>query len=141
MAIAFPISIAGAVCFGFAYVRNGLIAYASASDLVLPLLFMLIWSAIAIPVLRRARRDSKLLSEGDWAVAIVTAQWMTGGGRNRRSKISFQFRDPSGRLIVSEAYDESRALFEEMEITVFHDPINPENCVPLALATCEIVQR
>ena len=139
LSIAFPIFIALALYFGFAYVRDGLLAYTSISGLWVPLFIAAIWSAIAVQSLRRARRDLKLLAEGDLAVATVTAQWMTGG-KGSRSRISFQFRDASGRLILGEADDSSRALFEEMEIIVFYEPFNPENCVPQKLAACELAE-
>jgi ribosomal protein L37E len=141
IAIAFPISIVGALYFGFSYVRGGLLSYAPLSDVWLPMLVAFIWSAIAVQILRRAKRDSKLLAEGDLTVATVTAQWMAGGGKHQHSRISFQFRDPLGRLILGEADDDSRTLFEEMKITVVYDPINPENCVPLEQAACELVRR
>jgi hypothetical protein len=141
IAIAFPVAIGGALYFGFGDVRDGLLAYTSVIGLLIQLFVAFIWSAIAIQVLLRARRDWKLLAEGDVAVATVTAQWMTGGGRHRRSKIGFQFKDSSGRLIPGEADDDSRTLLGEMPIAVFYNPSNPKNCVPLALAACQLVQR
>lgn len=139
ISIVFPISVAIALYFGFNYVREGLLPHTSVSDLWLPLIIAVIWSTIAIQTLRHARRDWKLLAEGDWAVGTVTAQWMTSG-RHPHSKISFQFRDLLGRSIFSEADDDSRALFEEMQIVVFYDQTNPERCVPQGLAACEFVQ-
>jgi hypothetical protein len=137
VSIVFPVSIVTALYLAIEYFRYEPRVFASPLDVGVPLFIASIWSAIAIQILRNARRDRRLLAEGDSAVATITAQWVDGG-RHPRSKINFRFRDMSGRSIHGESDDDSRSLFEEMEIVVFYDPTNPENCVPLDLASCEL---
>ena len=114
---------------------SGLLA--TLRDLGSLLLFALIWSVIGITTIRSARRDRKLLAEGEIAIAIVTHQALSGG-RHQQSKIRYEFKDAAGRLVKGGGTDESWKLYEDMEVPVFYDPENPEKNVTLCAATCEL---
>src|SRR6267142_490089 len=101
------------------------------------LLFALIWSVIGITIIRSARRDRKLLAEGDVAMAIVTHQELIRG-KHRRSQIRYEFRDASGRLVQGKGTDESWGLYEDMEAPILYNPTNPSENVTLCAATCEL---
>ncbi len=138
--IAFPISWIFIIYFGFLLVRDEIAASsptAALRDLGPLLLFALIWSVIGITTIRSNRRDRKLLAEGDLAIAIVTHQELSGG-KNRQSKIRYEFRDATGRLVEGEGIDESWEVYEDMEILVFYDPEDPGRNVAICAASCEL---
>ncbi|SRR6266436_6217277 len=138
--IAFPISWIFIAYFGYQIVRDriavsGLLA--ALGDLGPLLFFAFIWSVIGISTIRDARRNRKLLAEGEVAMAVVTHQESTGG-KGRRSKIRYNFRDATGRLVEGEGTDESWELYEDMEVPVFYDPEDPEKNVMIFTAGCEL---
>ncbi len=138
--IAFPISWIFIAYFGYQIVRDQIAVsgpLANLRDLGPLLLFALIWSVIGITIIRSARRDRKLLAEGDVAMAIVTHQELIRG-KHRRSQIRYEFRDASGRLVQGKGTDESRGLYEDMEAPIFYNPTNPSENVTLCAATCEL---
>ena len=138
--IAFPISWIFILYFGYQIVRDEISVsgpLATLRDLALLLLFALIWSVIGITIIRSARRDRKLLAEGDVAMAIVTHQELIRG-KHRRSQIRYEFRDASGRLVQGKGTDESWGLYEDMEAPIFYNPTNPSENVTLCAATCEL---
>jgi hypothetical protein len=138
--IAFAISWIFIVYFGYQMVRDEIVVsglLATLRDLGPLLLFALIWSVIGITTIRSARRDRKLLAEGEIAIAIVTHQAL-GGERHQQSKIRYEFKDATGRLVKGGGTDESWKLYENMEVPVFYDPENPEKNVTLCAATCEL---
>jgi len=138
--IAFPISWIFIVYFGFKIMRDEIAVsspLATLRDLGPLLLFALIWSVIGITTIRSARRDRKLLSEGELAIAIVTHQELSGGKR-RQSKIRYEFKDVTGRLVRGGGTDESWELYEDMEVPVFYDAEDPGKNVALCAATCEL---
>jgi hypothetical protein len=138
--IAFPISWIFIIYFGFPIMRDEIAVsspIAALRDLGPLLLFALIWSVIGITTIRSTRRDRKLLAEGDLAIAIVTHQELSGG-KNRQSKIRYEFRDAAERLVEGEGIDESREVYEDMEIPVFYDPADPGRNVAICAASCEL---
>ncbi|MBZ5526402.1 MAG: hypothetical protein LAN71_00670 [Acidobacteriia bacterium] len=142
IAFAFPISWIFIVYFGYLIVRDQIAASGALStsgNLAAFLWFTFIWALIAIPTIRSARRDRRLLAEGDLAMATITHQELTSG-KHRRSEIHFQFRDAAGKLALGEGTDDSRLLYEDMEIPVFYNPDNPLENVALATASCELVE-
>ena len=56
----------------------------------------------------------------------------------QQSKIRYEFKDATGRLVKGGGTDESWKLYEDMEVPVFYDPENPEKNVTLCAATCEL---
>jgi hypothetical protein len=140
ISIAFPISWIVIAFFGYQIVRDQLAAsrpFTPSNNLGALLLFALIWSVIGITRIRGARKDRELLAEGNLALAIVTRQEMVGG-KHRRSKIRYEFRDAAGQQIAGEGTDESRELYEDMEVPVFYDSENPNRNVALPAASYEL---
>ena len=138
--IAFPISWMFIIYFEFPIVRDEIAVSSplvTLRDLAPLLLFALIWSVIGITTIRSARRDRKLLSEGELAIAIVTHQELSGGKR-RQSKIRYEFKDATGRLVRGGGTDESWELYEDMEVPVFYDAEDLGKNVALCAATCEL---
>jgi hypothetical protein len=138
--IAFPISWIFILYFGYQIVRDEIAVsgpLATLRDLGPLLLFALILSVIGITTIRSARRDRKLLAEGDLATAVVIHQ-ETWRGKHRHSQIRYEFRDSSGRLAQGKGTDESWGLYEDMEAPIFYDPTNPSENVALCAATCEL---
>lgn len=135
--IAFPISWIFIVYFGYQIVRDQLAVSGLLGDLGPLLLFALIWSVIGITTIRSARRDRKLLAEGNLAMAIVTHQELSGG-KGRQSKIRYEFKDAAGRVVEGGGTDESGELYEDMQMPVFYNPERPGRNVALCAATCEI---
>jgi hypothetical protein len=128
------------VYFGFQIARDGLAASSPLAALTHlgPLLFFAsIWSAVAVATIRDARRDRRLLAEGDLAIGIITRQELSGG-KHRRSTIRYEFKDTAGRLVQGEGTDQSRELYEDMTLPVFYNPANPRENVALATASCEL---
>jgi hypothetical protein len=140
ISVAFPISWIFIVYFGFQIIRDGLAASSQLTTLTSlgPLfLFASLWSVIGVATIRDARRDRRLLAEGDLAIGIVTHQELSGG-RHRRSKIIYEFKDTAGRQVQGEGTDESREFYEDMTLPVFYNPANPRENVALATASCEL---
>jgi hypothetical protein len=139
--IAFPVSWIFMVYFGFQIVRDEIAVsspLATLRNLGPLLLFALLWSVIGITTIRRARRDRKLLAEGDLAIAIVTHQELSGG-KHRTSQIQYEFKDAAGRSVYGDGADESRERYEDMEVLVFYDPEVPRRNVAICTATCELI--
>jgi hypothetical protein len=138
--VAFPISWIFILYFAFQIVRNA-VAASNMGDVISDLGWLLfvacIWSVIGIMTIRSARRDRRLLSEGNVAIAVINHQELTGG-KHRRSEIHYEFNDSSGRRSFGQATDESRELYEDMETPVFYDPANPDESVPLTCACCDL---
>jgi hypothetical protein len=131
ISIAFPLSIVLIAILGYQMVR-----LSPLKDLI-PILFVsLIWSTIGIMTIRTARRDRRLLSDGEFAVGIITSQELSGG-KHRRSTIRYQFKNAAGLLVEGEGTDDSRHLYEDMQIAVFYDPAHASENVALACASCE----
>lgn len=139
ISIAFPVSWILIAYFGFLIVRNGLVSPSMFADLVPLLIVGGIWSVIAVVVIRRARKDRRLLAEGNLAMATITSQCLTGG-KHQRSKVEYEFKDAAGLRVHGEATDESFTLYEEMETPIFYNPANPTENVPLVSASCELKQ-
>jgi hypothetical protein len=137
--IAFPLSWILITYFGFKIFRNGLAPSSLLPDLAPLLIILGVWWALSIIIMRRARKDRRLLEEGDFAIATVTHQELTGG-RHPRSRITYDFKDTGGVEVHCETTDNSRMLYEEMETPVFYDPANPAKNVPLVCASCELRQ-
>lgn len=139
ISIAFPLSWILIAYFGFKIFRNGLASPGLLPDLAPLLIILGIWSALSIVVMRRARKDRRLLEEGDFAIATVIHQELTGG-RHPRSRITYEFKDAAGQRVHCETNDDSRTLYEEMETPVFYNSANTSESVPLACASCELKQ-
>ncbi len=90
--------------------------------------------------IRTARRDRRLLSDGEFAEAIVTSQELTGG-KHRSSTIRYEFKDAAGLRVEGEGTDDSRKLYEDMEVAVFYNPALPSENVALACASCELEEN
>jgi ribosomal protein L37E len=99
----------------------------------------LIWALIAITMFRSMLRDRSLLSEGEIAVATVTAQ-SYAGGESRNSRITYEFKDAAGRTFSGKCTDRTRKIFEEMQTPVFYDPTNPTKNIALVGATYDVVE-
>lgn len=134
ISIAFPISLFVMAYFGFLILRSGSVVF---SDIAVPIAVGLVWSIIGITTIRDALRDRKLLAEGDLAIGRVTHQELSGG-KNRRSKIRYEFKDLTGRIIKGEATDDLRGLYEDMETPIFYNPSDPSENVVLAACSCEL---
>ena len=107
--VAFPISWLFIAYFGYQFVRDEIAVSGPLATLgvLAPFLFFaIIWSVIGITTIRKARRDQRLLAEGDFSTAIVTHQELSGGKR-RQSKIRYEFKDAAGRRVFGEGIDES----------------------------------
>ena len=90
----------------------------------------------------KVRRDRQLMRNGELVVAVVTHQRlieMRGrGGRRKRSRVRYRFKDPSGQLYQGTGTDYSRMLRVSMSVPVFYDPANPERNVSICTASCEL---
>ena len=137
--LAFPTSWILIAYFAFKVFPNGLASSSLLTDLAPLLIIVGVWSVISVVVARRAWRDRKLLQEGDFAMATVTRQTLTGG-RHPRSKITYEFKDRAGVQFHCDTTDDSRTLYEEMETPIFYNPANPTENVPLISASCELKQ-
>ncbi|HKF39557.1 MAG TPA: hypothetical protein VKB21_00650 [Candidatus Acidoferrum sp.] len=81
----------------------------------------------------RAKRDAPLLRDGELAFARVTSQQTVQQGKTSYSRIDYEFKTSCGQLIRNSAKDLSQAVFEEMTIPVFYDPLDPaRNLTPCA---------
>jgi hypothetical protein len=139
--IAFPISWIFIVYFGFQIVRDEIAVsgpLATLRDLGPLLLFALVWSVIGITTIRTARRDRRLLADGNLAIGTVTHQELSGG-KHQTSQIQYEFQDSNGRRVHGDGTDESWEVYEDMEVPVFYDPEVPRRNVALCGATCELI--
>ena len=66
-----------------------------------------------------------MLRDGELAFARVTSQQTVQQGKISYSRIDYEFKTSSGRLIRNSAKDLSQTVFEEMTIPVFYDPLDP----------------
>src|SRR5882762_668430 len=88
--VAFPISWIFIAYFGYQIARNQIAVagpLVTFGDLALFLYFAFIWSIIGLTTMRSARRNRKLLAEGDVAMAIVTHQELIGGTSEKPNPI------------------------------------------------------
>jgi hypothetical protein len=140
MTVAFPISWIIIAFFGYMIAADQIEEshpFPALGNLVPLLLIALIWSFVAITTIRRARKDRKLLAEGDLAIAVVTRQKLNGG-KHRTSEIRYEFKDKAGKLVEGKGIDDSWELYEDMEVPVFYDPDNSGRNVAICSALCEI---
>jgi uncharacterized protein DUF3592 len=91
----------------------------------------------------KVRRDKKLMRNGELVVAVVTHQRLVEvrsgrGGKKKRSRVRYRFKDPSGQLYQGTGTDHSRRLRVDMTVPVFYDPANPERNVGICTASCEL---
>jgi len=135
--LAFPISIIAFAYFGYRAVGDGLSDAVKTSDLVPLVIVAVVWSAIAVFLIRRARRDRRLLEQGELAMALIINQDISGG-KNRRSRVTYSFRSTAGKDFQCEATDDSWTLYEEMQTPVFYNPENPEENVLMVNALCAL---
>lgn len=77
---------------------------------------------------RNRIREWRLLNEGVIARGRVLEQFEMGRNLPR---ITYGFRDAMGREFQNRATDFSHGLYEQMPVTVFHEPANPANSVVL----------
>jgi hypothetical protein len=140
-AAAFVLSFVGVSYAVFAIVeKGGVKADFSALPNIIPFaMFGLIWSIMATTMFRSMLRDRSLLSDGEIAIATITAQSFAGG-ENRQSKIVYEFKDAAGHSCSGKCTDRTRKLFEEMQAPVFYDPVNPGKNVALVGATYDLVE-
>jgi hypothetical protein len=136
ISIAFPLTAVLIAIFGYAAVRRS----NRLRDLVPFLLFAFIFAVIGLMTVKTARRDRRLLREGEFAIATVTGQQLAGGGKNRRSAIQYQYKTAAGLSVEGKATDDTWSLYEDMEIVVFYDPAHPSESVPLVCASCKLEQ-
>jgi hypothetical protein len=95
------------------------------------------WTAICVWTLARARRDRRLLAEGEVTLATIISQWMAGS-RHPLSKVAYEFKDSAGHIVQSEVTDSSRSLYEQMQTWIFYDPLNSEKQVLEPNAYCQL---
>ncbi|HET8925169.1 MAG TPA: DUF3592 domain-containing protein [Candidatus Acidoferrum sp.] len=139
--MAFPASWIVIAYFGYLIARNqvgGASPFVAFGDLAIFVFFALVWSALGITTIRSARRDRKLLAEGNIAMGTVTRQELSRG-KHQTSQIQYEFKDATGRRIYGDGTDQSRELYEDMEVPVFYDPDVPTRNVALCAATCELI--
>jgi len=140
ISVLFPLSWVFILFFGFqffgsngqntgAFPDNGLLLFA--------VLVPAAWTALCVWILGRARRDRRLLTDGEVSRATISSQWMAGS-RHPVSKIAYSFHDAAGRPVQSEVTDTSRSLYEQMEVWAFYDPLNSARHVLAPCAYCEL---
>jgi hypothetical protein len=136
-----------AVCLAFLLVAilgilprllsGGLRTGKDTSDLLF-VAFAFIFSALASLGLWRDFRTRQLFINGEVTLGRVTSQSWTGG-KHRRSDISYEYQDRSGKLYVGSGADKDRTLFESMPLAVFYDPDNPNEQVASCSGLWEVV--
>lgn len=136
ISIAFPLTAVLIAIFGYAAVRRS----NRLRDLVPFLFFPFIFAVIGLMTIKAARRDRRLLREGEFAIGTIISQQIDGGGKNRRSAIRYQYKTGAGLLVEGKATDDTWSLYEDMEIVVFYDPEHPSESVPLVCASCKLEQ-
>jgi hypothetical protein len=96
------------------------------------LAMLLLFVCIGAITSRHELRKRRIIIEGEATLAKIVGQ-ATTGGKGRKSKISYVFKDRAGKLYDGSGYDSRRELFEEMPVVVFYDTANPSDNV----AECE----
>jgi uncharacterized protein (DUF983 family) len=106
---------------------------ASPVPLLLPLLFLLTFVVvIAIPFVRD-RRNMPLLRDGELAFGRVTRQQTIQQGKASYSRIEYEFQTNTGQMVRNSVRDLTGAMFEDMTIPVFYDPLDSsKNTTPCA---------
>jgi len=96
------------------------------SPLLLPFIFVLVGFAIfiVVPILRE-RRNLPLLRDGELAFGRVTSQQTVQQGRTSYSRIDYEFQSNTGQLVRNSSRDLTNAIFEDMTIPIFYDPLDP----------------
>ena len=109
---------------------------------VLGLVFAAILLVAGCVAAWRVRRDKKLMRNGELVVAMVTHQRLIEvrgrGGRKKRSRVRYRFKDASGQLYQGTGTDYSRRLRVDMTVPVFYNPTDPERNVAICTASCEL---
>lgn len=85
---------------------------------------------LVIP-LARETRNRPLLRDGELAFGRVTAQQTIQQGKTSYSRIEYEFKTSTGQTIRNSARDTTKAVFEDMNIPVFYDPLDPSKNVTL----------
>jgi|SRR5690242_9890255 len=112
-------------------------------DALLGLLFAAILLVVGCVTAWKVRLDKKLMRNGELVMAVVTHQRLVKaqsgrGGKKKRSRVRYRFKDPSGQLYQGTGNDHSRRLRVDMTVPVFYDPTNPERNVAICTASCEL---
>jgi len=113
-------------------------------DLVMffPLVFVLVVFAVVILVpVFRGRRDLPLLRDGELALARVTSQQTVQQGKSSYSRIEYEFKTSSGEVIRNSCRDQSSAVFEDMTIPVFYDPLNPSKNIAACATYLKVAEN
>ena len=94
--------------------------------MLLPLVFMLFVFVILIAVpLFREKRNLPLLRDGELAFARVVTQQTVQKGKTSYSQIDYEFQTSTGQSTRNSGRDFTGAVFEDMTIPVFYDPLDP----------------
>ena len=136
-AVIYALVFAGA-CYALFLVTERGITNSDVGNLLPLALLGLIWLLVAVTSFRSILRDRSLLSDGEVAIGTVTSQSYIGG-KNRASRIVYEFKDVAGRTFSGKGDDRTGKLFEEMQTPVFYDPTNPAKNVALAAASYDVV--
>jgi hypothetical protein len=113
------------------------------NNVVFNFIFPTILIVESIVIFRMVRRDGELLRNGELAMGVVTHQKIVEvhggrGGRRKRSRVRYRFKDESGQLFQGTGTDYSRRLRVDMTVPVFYNPENPEKNVAMCTAICEL---
>jgi hypothetical protein len=124
-----------AILLGFVLVFVGLIAATankrpgpSAGNLapLLPVSIIVLTFAIVLAVLiLREKRKLPLLRDGELAFGRVVGQRLVQQGKSSYSQIEYEFQTNTGQQIRGACRDLTSAVFEDMTIAVFYDPLEP----------------
>jgi hypothetical protein len=81
----------------------------------------------------REKHNLPLLRDGELAFARVVGQQTVQQGKTSYSRIDYEFQTNTGQLIRNSARDLTSAVFEDMTVPVFYDPLDPsKNVTPCA---------
>jgi len=106
---------------------------------LIPILFVaFVVSAWVVPAIFREKRNWSLLRDGEITLARVVAQSREQQGRTTYSKIEFEFRANSGRIVRNSQRDVTEKVFEEMTIPVVYDPLDPSKNTALCASHLKI---
>lgn len=99
---------------------------------LLPFLFMILVfvAAFAVPLVRD-KRNVPLLRDGELAFGRVISQQTVQQGKASYSRIDYEFQTNAGQQVRNSVRDFTSAVFEDMTVPVFYDPLDPsKNTTP-----------
>ena len=88
---------------------------------------------------RRLRKHWRLLTTGEMALGRVSSQQVRQSGDHTEHRITYRFKNKTGRIFSGEDTDQTENFYEGMVIPVVYERGNPNNHLALCSTDYEVL--